>query len=243
MRVIDISQFSTPRQETFVPATHKCLLNQESSVEDSLQSVECSERRGSVRNHDTYIHLDNSGYSYAARAGRRLVILAGSGERNRHLPGEAGTAGAMQEPNRLNPARAIAGTSATGTTRTRTLSSRDYSQRLRCVARKEWDDLPLRSAAADFGAAVLDRHVEFAANPELSLQVNSRFDGKTGALDQLAMVARFKRVEIGPGAVHFAADRMAGAMDEDVAVAGLLDNRAGGAVSLFAAHRLPFTDA
>src|SRR4029077_9860340 len=76
-------------------------------------------------------------------------------------------------------------------------------------ARQQRNNLSLRRAATDLSAAFLNRHVELAADPEAPRQIDSRLDRETGALDQPPAVARFERVEIRPGAVNLAPDRMA----------------------------------
>src|ERR1700730_901352 len=110
--------------------------------------------------------------------------------------------------------------------------------RLTSPPAQQRDDLVLGWRGAYFGAAVLDRHVEFATHAEASRQINSRLDREAGAIDERAMVVGLERVEVGAGAMHLAADRMAGAMDELLAEAGALDDATRGAVGLLAADRL-----
>src|SRR5580704_3697806 len=104
------------------------------------------------------------------------------------------------------------------------------------------DDLALAGFAADQRASRFDCHVEFAAHPEFSGQINSWLDRKARVVDERAIVQRFERVQIGAGAMHFAADRMPGAMDERVTEADSLDYRARGAIGFAAADGVTSCD-
>src|SRR6202158_3862410 len=110
--------------------------------------------------------------------------------------------------------------------------------RLTSPPAQQRDDLALGWRGAYFGAAVLDCHVEFATHAEASRQINSRLDREAGAIDERAMVVGLERVEVGAGAMHLAADRMSGAMDELLTEAGALDHAPRDTVGLLAAHWL-----
>src|SRR5229473_994780 len=68
------------------------------------------------------------------------------------------------------------------------------------------NDCVLRGGSADFGAAVFNRHVQFAAYAEAPRKIDSRFDREAGALDQRPMVLGFERIEIRSCAMDLAAN-------------------------------------
>ncbi len=63
-------------------------------------------------------------------------------------------------------------------------------------------------------------------------QIDARFDGETAARENAALVMRLKIVHIGPGAVHFRADAVTGAMEEVLGITALFDEAAHGIVHL-----------
>src|SRR4051812_26418548 len=69
---------------------------------------------------------------------------------------------------------------------------------------------------------VLFRHidVDLRANTEFTFQINARLNGECRPWDQRTGIARFEVINICAVAVAFLADRMAGAMEELIGVAG-----------------------
>src|SRR5262249_51216172 len=99
-------------------------------------------------------------------------------------------------------------------------------------------NLRLRRAARDVHAAILvHEHIHLAAHAELR-QVDTRLDGEAGARQDAAIFARLQAVHVGAVAVRLLADRVAGAVAEVLAVAGLLDDVAGSLVHLPSVQRL-----
>ena len=86
-------------------------------------------------------------------------------------------------------------------------------------------------------AAGVDEDVDLAADAELG-QVDARLDGEARPRHHPPVLARFQVVHVGPVAVDFLADVVPGAVDEVLAVAGLLDHRPGRVVHLPAQQRL-----
>src|SRR5207245_2885480 len=65
--------------------------------------------------------------------------------------------------------------------------------------------------------------VDFAADAEVG-QIDSRLNGKTGARQDAALLARFEVVHVGPVAMNFLANGVARTVAEVLSVASLLDD-------------------
>src|SRR3990172_6534009 len=77
----------------------------------------------------------------------------------------------------------------------------------------------------DTRLAAVNIHINFAAHAE-PRKINARLDGKAGLRQDAARVARFEAVHIGPGAVHFLSDAVAGAMHKIFSISGLANDAA-----------------
>src|SRR5271157_4918063 len=75
----------------------------------------------------------------------------------------------------------------------------------------------------------VNEHVDLAAHAELGL-VDSGLDRETGAAENQPLLVGLEVVHVGPVAVDFLADVVAGAVDEVCAVAGVDDHLAAGVV-------------
>ena len=91
---------------------------------------------------------------------------------------------------------------------------------------------------SDFRAAGADQHVHLAAHSELR-QVNAGLDREARIRQDATLVVDLKIVHIGAIRVNFGADRMAGAVNKIVAVAGLLDVRSHRAIHFPASNGPP----
>src|SRR2546422_8528802 len=76
------------------------------------------------------------------------------------------------------------------------------------------------------GALRVDVHVDLAAHAEAVRQIDPRLDRETHARYERARVFRFEVVDVRPGAVQIAIDRMARAMHEVVGEPGVADHGA-----------------
>ena len=87
------------------------------------------------------------------------------------------------------------------------------------------------------GTVAVDEHVDLAADAEVG-QIDSRFDGKAGPSEHSAVFVRFEIVHVRAVAVDLLADAVAGAVDEEVAVARLSDHVARGLIDFPALERM-----
>src|SRR5437870_567850 len=87
------------------------------------------------------------------------------------------------------------------------------------------------------GALRVDVHVDLAAHAEAVRQIDPRLDRETHARYERARVFRFEVVDVRPGAVQLAIDRMARAMHEVVGEPGVADHGACDVIHLGSCHR------
>ena len=80
-----------------------------------------------------------------------------------------------------------------------------------------------------------DVDVYFRANAELR-EIDARLNREAGSCDDLALVVGLQVVHVRAGAVHFFANRMAGAMDEVFAEPLILDIASGGVIDIEAVN-------
>src|SRR6266536_807549 len=90
--------------------------------------------------------------------------------------------------------------------------------------------------AGDARASFVDKHIDLRAHAELR-EINARLDGEAGPGDVASLIAGFEVVHIGPVAVGFASDGMAGAMSEEGGKAFGGDETAHGVIHFKALHR------
>lgn len=86
-------------------------------------------------------------------------------------------------------------------------------------------------------AGLVDEDVDFTSYAEFG-EVDAGFDGEASSGEDAALFVGFEVVHVGAVAVDFFADRVAGAVDEVLAVAGLVDDIAASAIDLPAFERL-----
>ena len=84
---------------------------------------------------------------------------------------------------------------------------------------EERHDFGLKGQAVHHGFSIRDIYVKFAPNPKLSRQVDSRLDRKARSRQETTTVLSFQVVDIGSVTMDFLTDRVAGSMNEEVAVA------------------------
>lgn len=92
------------------------------------------------------------------------------------------------------------------------------------IARQDRHDGRLRVAAGDMNATLpVDVNIDLAAHAELQ-QIDTRLDRKAGTRQHAPFLARLQVVHVLRVAMCLLPDRMAGAMTEILAVAGLFDD-------------------
>src|SRR5207245_3191216 len=91
------------------------------------------------------------------------------------------------------------------------------------VRPSDQDQLVLWMGGVHLGALRVDVHVDLAAHAEAARQIDPRLDRETHARYERARVFRFEVVDVRPGAVQDAIDRMARAMHEVVGEPGVAD--------------------
>src|SRR5690606_2241144 len=91
--------------------------------------------------------------------------------------------------------------------------------------------LPLRLGRGHHDPLRSPVEVDLAAHAELAGQVDPGLHRAAGAREERASVVGLVVVEVRPGAVQVAIDRVAGAVDEPLAEAGGLDVGAGRAIA------------
>ena len=93
--------------------------------------------------------------------------------------------------------------------------------------------------SCDDGLALGQIDVDFATDAEIPGQVDPWLDGKAGLREKTPLVLGLKVVDVGAVAMDFLADRMAGAVDKPVAVAGFRDDSAADVVYFASAGKSP----
>src|SRR5215204_2809996 len=116
-------------------------------------------------------------------------------------------------------------------------------------------EFPSRQNRNDFGLHRRTSHnrlagshidIDLAADPELSLKIDSRFDGKAGARQHPSLVTGFESIHVRAVPMHFFAYRMASTMHEVVPISCISNNLTRCRIDLVPSKRLfpthPFCD-
>src|SRR5204862_3171480 len=107
-----------------------------------------------------------------------------------------------------------------------------YPSACPAVRPSDQDQLVLRARGIHLGTRRVDVHVDLAAHPETSRKVDTRLDREADAGHEGPRVLGLEVVDVRPGAVQVAIDRMARAMHEVFGEPRVADHGARGVVHL-----------